>query len=664
MLVGIGKYSMTLSLNVLNHLGLNLYSSTPAVLSETVANAWDADATQVKITLDVNNELIVIEDDGIGMTADDVNSKFLRVGYLRREDGEAFSPGGRQVMGRKGIGKLAMFGIADEVQVDTVRNGEKCSLRMTIKGIQDSISSGDPSESQVYQPEVLDTSEINFDHGTRITLTSLKRGLGRTAPYLRKRLARRFSVIGPADNFRVFVGDKEVDHEDTQLVPLAEFVWAYGSDEYVDSLRVATGFKGKIFKRSGVVSEGYEVFGWIGSAFTTKALRSDMGGLSGESLNRVPIFVRGKLAQEDLLHEVDDSSVYRNYLLGEIHADFLDVDTESDIATSSRQRMREDDPRYESLVTWLAKELSTIRSEWSDLRNSDGEADARSNPAIDEWFESLGRDSKRRARRLFGKINQLGMDAEDRAQLYAHAVLAFETMAQRENLDQLDAISGEDLVALAKVLDTSADLEAALYHKIVRSRLEVIDKLDDLIADNSKESFLQKHLFTNLWLLDPGWERASVPEMEKRIGSAFKKIEAKIPEEERNSRFDIRYQKTSGQHVIVELKRARVKTSASALLSQVEKYRDALLEHLRDIGKDNESVAVVCVVGKPLKDWDKPGGRKSSADILGSIDARAVQYDELISNAQAAYREYLEDKDTIGRVQRVLDSIIPSDGQP
>jgi len=323
--------------------------------------------------------------------------------------------------------------------------------------------------------------------------------------------------------------------------------------------------------------------------------------------------------------------------------------------------MREDDPRYEAIVVWITKELAAIRSEWTDLRNGDGETDARSNPAIDEWFESLGRDSKRRARRLFGKINQLGMEADDRAQLYAHAVLAFETMAQRENLDQLDALSGDDLAALAKVLDTSADLEAALYHRIVRSRLEVIEKLDDLVTDNSKESFLQKHLFTNLWLLDPGWERASVPEMEKRIGSAFKEIEAKIPEEERNSRFDIRYQKTSGQHVIVELKRASVKTSASALLTQVEKYRDALLEHLRSNGKDSESVAVVCVVGSPLRDWDKPGGRKSSADILGAIDARAVQYDELISNARAAYREYLEDKDAIGRVQRVLDSIIPND---
>ena len=39
------KYRMTISLNVLNHLGLYLYSNTPAVLAEVIANAWDANKT-------------------------------------------------------------------------------------------------------------------------------------------------------------------------------------------------------------------------------------------------------------------------------------------------------------------------------------------------------------------------------------------------------------------------------------------------------------------------------------------------------------------------------------------------------------------------------------------------------------------------------------------
>ena len=61
-------YWMTLSLSVLKHLGFGLYSNVPAVLSEAVANAWDADAKHVWIEIDPHEERIIIQDDGHGMT--------------------------------------------------------------------------------------------------------------------------------------------------------------------------------------------------------------------------------------------------------------------------------------------------------------------------------------------------------------------------------------------------------------------------------------------------------------------------------------------------------------------------------------------------------------------------------------------------------------------
>ena len=76
------KFIMSLSLNVLNHLGINLYSNIPAVLSEIVANSWDADAKRVDIT--IAEDQIIIEDDGCGMSADDINNKFLYVGYTKK----------------------------------------------------------------------------------------------------------------------------------------------------------------------------------------------------------------------------------------------------------------------------------------------------------------------------------------------------------------------------------------------------------------------------------------------------------------------------------------------------------------------------------------------------------------------------------------------------
>ena len=60
------QYEMTISLNVLTHLGFGLYSNIAAVLSEVVANSWDADARQVCISIDTENEIVTIQDDGHG----------------------------------------------------------------------------------------------------------------------------------------------------------------------------------------------------------------------------------------------------------------------------------------------------------------------------------------------------------------------------------------------------------------------------------------------------------------------------------------------------------------------------------------------------------------------------------------------------------------------
>ena len=50
-------YKLKIQLTVLDELGVNLYSNTPAMLSELVANSWDADAENVQINFDLNNSI-------------------------------------------------------------------------------------------------------------------------------------------------------------------------------------------------------------------------------------------------------------------------------------------------------------------------------------------------------------------------------------------------------------------------------------------------------------------------------------------------------------------------------------------------------------------------------------------------------------------------------
>lgn len=127
-------YAMRISRLTVDKLGIKMYDRVSAVLAEVIANAYDADAEHVKVRLPwgvflaakpgsapVGPYEILIEDDGHGMTAEEVNSNYLTVGSDRRKrfGKDSSRDKNRPVMGRKGIGKLAPFGICETVEVIT-----------------------------------------------------------------------------------------------------------------------------------------------------------------------------------------------------------------------------------------------------------------------------------------------------------------------------------------------------------------------------------------------------------------------------------------------------------------------------------------------------------------------------------------------------------------
>src|SRR3972149_8794523 len=110
-------FTFEISLSVLNHLGRKLYRSFVTVLGEAISNSWDADAKNVWIYIDKDKNKFVIKDDGIGMSSDDFQNKFLKIGYSKRKDGSTKSQKGRPYIGRKGIGKLALLSCAKKITV-------------------------------------------------------------------------------------------------------------------------------------------------------------------------------------------------------------------------------------------------------------------------------------------------------------------------------------------------------------------------------------------------------------------------------------------------------------------------------------------------------------------------------------------------------------------
>src|SRR5882672_3959930 len=122
------QYRMTISRLTVDKLGVKLYDKVSAVIAELIANSYDADATKVTVTAPMGEMLasksgtkvkdkghmIEVADNGHGMTPDQINPFYLKIGAERRTDpkrGERSPKFKRHVMGRKGVGKLAPFGV-------------------------------------------------------------------------------------------------------------------------------------------------------------------------------------------------------------------------------------------------------------------------------------------------------------------------------------------------------------------------------------------------------------------------------------------------------------------------------------------------------------------------------------------------------------------------
>ena len=161
--------------HLVQDLGLNLYTNLPKVFVEFVANAYDADSPSVDIKMDFDDiehqrtlvkaqvekekraaagnptalaaivplgqrvlpstVTVKIIDRGCGMSRDDLATQFLIAGRRRREEGgvkTTKTPGGRLLMGRKGVGKLAGFGVAHKITITTRKKGETHATQIVL----------------------------------------------------------------------------------------------------------------------------------------------------------------------------------------------------------------------------------------------------------------------------------------------------------------------------------------------------------------------------------------------------------------------------------------------------------------------------------------------------------------------------------------------------
>lgn len=357
------EFKFEMSLSVLNHLGRNLYRNFNTVLGEAISNAWDADATEVRIDIDYDNDSFTIQDDGVGMDEDDFQDKFLKIGYSKRSEGEHRSPGDRPFIGRKGIGKLALLSCAERVTVisKTRDSREYVGGMIDNGGLDEAIT--DDLKPEEYPLE--DWDEESFqeqmrgsEHGTIIRFENLKSGIRNRLEHIRKivALSFRFSLLDKG--FSIIINGEEVSLDSLkELIEKTEFLWRINDmeDPYLATLTH--------LKEEGKPAKmDLKVKGFIASVEKPGNLK--VRGV--EARVTVDLFVNGRLREADILRHISTGRVTENYFYGHIHYDALD-DGEDRFATS-REGIVADDPKYAEFLSRFRIKLLEIVDEWDDLR--------------------------------------------------------------------------------------------------------------------------------------------------------------------------------------------------------------------------------------------------------------------------------------------------------
>jgi hypothetical protein len=346
------KYEMSVDLAVLDSLGINLYSNAAAVLSELVANAYDADATLVQIDWKkTDGGQVVVLDDGAGMTVEQLNERFLKVGYKKRsEEGTLSARFSRPYMGRKGIGKLSVFSIARTVTVYSTRDGKSNGFKIVTADLEKAIEDKRP-----YHPRDVSVPNEYRRQGTALVLEDLKQKRSDLTPRaLKVRLARRFDVLSqtPRDEggFYIEVNTKRLTFADREELKNVQFIWEFGEETLAPETLPKVKERFVLPNPSVMAGKDWRVRGWFGTVGVPSELTTDD---EAGSLKNIIVLARKRPIQEGIVEKLDFSRIFGNYVTGQIEADFLDLDDHDDIATSDRQRMIEDDPRVIALRDFL-----------------------------------------------------------------------------------------------------------------------------------------------------------------------------------------------------------------------------------------------------------------------------------------------------------------------
>lgn len=597
----------------LEHLGVQTYKRRDTAIAELVANCWDAGADRVTITVpdpsdyDPQASEIVIRDDGCGMDEGEVQNAYLVVGRDRREAGVGGFKS-RKVMGRKGIGKLAGFGIASSMHVRTWRDGTETRFALRI----DELTKPDDEVRDVVIGGTSGTAPTDGGaHGTELVLRTLKHKAPLDVDALCTALARRFSRTARGE-MEILVNGRRIREPDLEVT--ARF--PEDGSVFKEDLEMPGG-------ETGEVRYYY--------SFAKRPIRS-------AELRGFTVYVHEKTAQAPpFFFNVEATATGQHgtrYVTGAIEVDFFD-DGPVDLISTDRQEIDWEADEIRAFREWGEKLSRRVLREWRDHQEERTEDWILEDEGIRERIEKLDRSSGRQVTGFLRKLGRVDGEGENVRSLADSLVQAYEFRHFYDVVGQIEA-AGDDPESLQVLLGHLRDwqvLESRAILEVVRGRLGIVEKFRRMIASDAPETAprvgadnIHDLLAGYPWLLNPEWQVLSE---EKAISTQLREwMSEDVEEEDGRLRYDYLALSDERRLVVVDIKRPGLAVELDEL-QRLERYK----ERLARAGGKEISMLMVCgpnlnVTQKIEQTW----ARRSDGEIL--------RWSSLCERAKAHYEHY------------------------
>lgn len=653
-------YQLRISRLTVDKLGVKLYDKASAVVAELIANGYDADAETVTVRLPLNLQLasqaggklkdlgyvIDVEDDGHGMTPEEAIGFYLRVGADRRtrksEDGSRSRKKKRPVMGRKGIGKLAPFGICRRIEVWSAggpKTKDGYAVTHFFMDFDKIVTDDDDAVPLDVGSEDRGWSKKT---GTRIRLTLfLAKRVPDEETFMRQ-LAVRFTFANP--DFKIMIVDSATQGaKPIRVNPL--------------DIPLLPGSKIDLASRPVIDDDGttLPVSGWLGMA---------KEAYKNEEMMGVRIYARGKIAgvTRDFNQPAGFTGEFamRSYLVGQVEAEWLDLDNGDDLVRTDRQDILWSSDYGELLRRWgaeLIKEIARISREPRRMR------------VRDEFLRKSGIED--RARQRFGdkQVARVAIDlakkfggfaaedelsddvyVEDLSQIIL-SVAPHQALMEAFHEFTNQVTKGEASIdQMLDIFSKAQIAELASYAQIAAQRVRVIQDLQQIIDVSMDENQFQTLIAQAPWLIEPSWTVITKNQSLKNFKHAFEKFwkqmhgtSVVLAIDKESKRPDFTLVSIDGLLHIVEIKKAGHAfddTDFDRLINYVDAFDQFFKENQETVAEFYRTWRIDLVAdGEKLK---KSSNKHAFGGFVTSGRVKRMSWRDFLTRAKKVHEQFLD----------------------